>query len=151
MRAVELLTQGSEPGAMVWDLYAGIGETTALLAENGYRVESVERDRAAVELAELLGPDGPRRLSGTVEQHLRSLAVPSLVLTNPPRTGMSGEVVEALTQAGASRLCYVSCDPATLARDIVRLGDRFRLRTVECFDQFPQTAHMETVAILERV
>jgi 23S rRNA (uracil1939-C5)-methyltransferase len=84
-----------------------------------------------------------------VEDVLRELRRPELVIANPPRTGMDARVTEALARLGPSRLVYISCDPATLARDLGRLPG-FRLAGVRAFDLFPQTAHVETVALLER-
>jgi 23S rRNA (uracil1939-C5)-methyltransferase len=84
-----------------------------------------------------------------VEDVLRDLRRPELVIANPPRTGMDGRVTQALERLGPSRLVYISCDPATLARDLGRLPG-FRVARVRAFDLFPQTAHVETVAVLER-
>jgi 23S rRNA (uracil1939-C5)-methyltransferase len=69
-------------------------------------------------------------------------------VTNPPRTGMEGRVTEVLGRLTPSRIVYVSCDPATLARDLTRLPG-YRLRGLRAFDLFPQTAHVESVAVLE--
>jgi 23S rRNA (uracil1939-C5)-methyltransferase len=136
--------------ALVWDLYSGIGESTAMLADLGLAVQSVELDPRAVELATRLGPAGPERFAGAVEGHLRRLKSPAAVLTNPPRAGMSAAVTSAILSSGARRVVYVSCDPATLARDLSRLGAGYRLAAVKAFDQFPQTSHVETVVSLER-
>ncbi|MBA3521544.1 MAG: class I SAM-dependent RNA methyltransferase [Gemmatimonadales bacterium] len=144
--AVEALAPAA--GSHVWDLYAGIGETTALLVGAGAVVESVESDRRAVAEAEARGP-AARRHTGRVEDVLGELQPPDGVITNPPRTGMDQRVTTALEQGGPARLVYVSCDPATLARDLARVP-AYRLTAVRCFDLFPQTAHVETVAVLER-
>ena len=72
------------------------------------------------------------------------------VITNPPRTGMDPRIVEAITASPARTLAYISCDPATLARDLRGLGEGWRLTGLKAFDLFPQTAHVETVAVLER-
>jgi 23S rRNA (uracil1939-C5)-methyltransferase len=143
--AVEQL--GDVAGRRVWDLYAGIGETTAQLVGRGAEVESVELDRRAVAEAEARGP-AARRHTGRVEDLLRELRSPELVLTNPPRTGMDQRVTAELERLLPRRLVYISCDPATLARDLQRLPS-FRLGTVRAFDLFPQTTHVETVAVLE--
>ena len=93
-----------------------------------------------------------------------------MVITNPPRTGMDARVVDAIRAAGPRRVVYVSCDPATLARDLARLtspsalsdssafppprsarGRLYRLTALRAFDLFPQTAHVESVALLEAV
>ena len=137
-------------GDHVWDLYAGIGETSDLLATGGATVQSVEGDRRAVALAERNGPD-PRieRLAARVEDVIGSLRPPRTVVTNPPRIGMEERAVDALRRARPERLVYISCDPATLARDVARLGPGYRVRSLKGFDLFPQTSHVETVLTLE--
>ena len=141
---------GEVAGRHVWDLYAGIGEATAALAERGAIVESVEWDKHAVQVAVARGPDGPRRLATRVEDALDRLKPPELVLTNPPRAGMEPRVVDAIAAHRPARVVYISCDPATLARDLARLGTAYRLVHARAFDLFPQTAHVETVAVMER-
>jgi 23S rRNA (uracil1939-C5)-methyltransferase len=148
VRAHAVDALGVVEGRHVWDLYAGIGETTAALARAGASVESVESDRRAVAEAERRGP-AARRHAGRVEDVLRELKAPDLVITNPPRTGMDARVSEALERLAPERLVYVSCDPATLARDLGRLPG-FRIAEVMAFDLFPQTAHVETVVVLDR-
>ncbi len=143
--AVEQL--GEVAGRRVWDLYAGIGETTLQLARRGANVESVEVDGRAVAESEARGPVA-RRLTGRVEDALRELHQPELVIANPPRVGMDQRVSAELSRLAPGRLVYISCDPATLARDLQRL-ERFRLTSVQAFDLFPQTTHVETVAVLE--
>jgi 23S rRNA (uracil1939-C5)-methyltransferase len=143
--AVEAL--GPLAGRHVWDLYAGIGETTVALAQGGASVESVESDRRAVDEAERRGPP-VRRHAARVEHVLAELRAPELVVTNPPRTGMDARVAAALERLRPRRVVYVSCDPATLARDLTRLPG-YDLTDVRAFDLFPQTAHVETVAVLD--
>jgi 23S rRNA (uracil1939-C5)-methyltransferase len=138
---------GPVAGRSIWDLYAGIGETTRALAAAGGRVESVEADRRAVAEAERRGPPA-RRHAARVEAVLAELRRPDLVVTNPPRTGMGAEVTAALQRLRPMRVVYISCDPATLARDLTRLPG-YRLSEVLAFDLFPQTAHVESVAVLE--
>ena len=150
LRAHALERLGATQGRRVWDLYAGIGEATAALATAGAMVESVESDRQAVQVAEARGPAGPRRLAARVEDAIGRLGAPDLVLTNPPRGGMVPQVVDAIAARGPERVVYVSCDPATLARDLSRLGPGYRLADVRAFDLFPQTALVETVAVMER-
>jgi 23S rRNA (uracil1939-C5)-methyltransferase len=138
---------GDLRGVKVWDLYAGIGETTAQLIARGAMVESVELDRRAVAEAEAKGPTA-RRHVGRVEEVIEELRQPDLVIANPPRTGMHERVTAELEQLRPTRVVYVSCDPATLARDLQRLA-HFDLRLIQAFDLFPQTTHVETVAVLE--
>jgi 23S rRNA (uracil1939-C5)-methyltransferase len=115
--------------------------------EQGAQVESVELDRRAVAEAESRGPPA-RRLAGRVEDVVGQLGRPDCVITNPPRTGMNERVTAHFELVRPSRLVYISCDPATLARDLQRLP-HFQLTSVQAFDLFPQTTHVETVAVLE--
>jgi 23S rRNA (uracil1939-C5)-methyltransferase len=141
---------GPVAGQRVWDLYAGIGETTALLVEAGAQVESVERDARAVAHAASTGVSALRH-AGLAETIVPRLGQADVVVTNPPRNGMDPIVSAAVAASAARRVVYVSCDPATLARDIAALAPRFALAEVRTFDMFPQTAHVETVAVLDRV
>ena len=138
------------PGDHLWDLYAGIGETSDLLAAGGATVQSVEGDRRAVALAERAGP-APRieRIAARVEDVIETLRPPRTIVTNPPRIGMEARAVDAMRRARPARLVYVSCDPATLARDVARFGPGYRVSSLKGFDLFPQTSHVETVLTLE--
>ena len=148
---------GDLSGKVVWDLYAGVGDTAELLAAGGARVWSVDADRQAVEWAraheEASGAGGPiQRITGRVEEALPRLPLPYAVVANPPRGGLARSVSESLQawaegQPGAL-VCYVSCDPATLARDMARMP-ALSMRAVTAYDLFPQTSHVETLAVLE--
>jgi 23S rRNA (uracil1939-C5)-methyltransferase len=140
---------GDVAGRRVWDLYSGIGETTVQLIRLGATTESVELDRRAVAEAEARGP-AARRHVGRVEDVLGELYPPDLVIVNPPRTGMDERVTADLSRLAPERLVYISCDPATLARDVQRMA-RLRVTAVQAFDLFPQTSHVETVVVLEPV
>ena len=157
IRAFAIAQLGNIAGRHVWDLYAGIGETTLHLLEQGASVESVEVDPRAVAVAARHALPNPqslvRRHVGRAEDLVGSFKTPDLVITNPPRSGMDERVVEAIRLAAPGRLVYVSCDPATLARDLARImagpAIPYRLTAVRAFDLFPQTAHIETVAVVE--
>ena len=154
-RAHALAALGPAAGSHAWDLYAGVGDATAALLEAGATVESVESDRRAVEWAgrhdtAADSASRVRRHAGRVEEVIDRLRTPSLVFTNPPRTGMHERATAAIAGRRPERIVYVSCDPATLARDLRRLGPGYRLAGITAFDLFPQTAHVETVAVLER-
>ena len=73
-----------------------------------------------------------------------------LLILNPPRAGLDKVVSQTITDQPAETIIYVSCDPATLARDLKRLSDPFEVVDIRCFDLFPQTAHVETVVKLSR-
>jgi 23S rRNA (uracil1939-C5)-methyltransferase len=87
-------------------------------------------------------------VEGAVEDRLPGVLPADVVIVNPPRGGLHPAVPEALRATPPARLIYISCDPATLARDLGRLGAGFALAGLRCFDLFPQTAHVETVAEL---
>ena len=139
---------GDVRGQTVWDLYGGIGDTAALLVERGANVVSVDAD----EKAAMWGRDrlpAVRFIAARAEDVLPSLPVPHAVVVNPPRAGLHWDVSLRLTSEPVPKLVYVSCDPATLARDLQRLNVNYQLTGVRAFDLFPQTAHVETVAVLE--
>lgn len=151
VRAQAVDALGDISGRHVWDLYAGIGETTMAIAARGATVESVELDRRAVSLAEARGPTlGVVRHAGRVEEALDRLTPADAVIANPPRTGLGEAVTDRLNARPPARLVYVSCDPATLARDVGRIQGSFRITIVRAFDLFPQTAHVETILVAER-
>lgn len=151
VRAHAVQQLGEIRGRHVWDLYAGIGETTRALAGLGATVESVEADPRAVRIAEAGGPTtGVTRIAAHLEQVIGRLRPPDAVILNPPRTGLAPEVASRLAELATSPIVYISCDPATLARDLSRLGDGYRIHSVRAFDLFPQTAHVETVVRLLR-
>ena len=141
---------GDVRGAVVWDLYGGIGDTAVELAERGAQVVSVDADEKAIDWARRRAAPRPVRfIAGKVEDVLPTLPEPSAVVVNPPREGLHWNVTLRLTGQPVSRLIYVSCDPATLARDLHRLSATYRVTAVRAFDLFPQTAQVETVAVME--
>jgi tRNA/tmRNA/rRNA uracil-C5-methylase (TrmA/RlmC/RlmD family) len=147
--AVEAL--GEVRGMRAWDLYAGIGETTAAIAARGAQVESVEVDPRAVAVAERAGPsEAITRHTGRVEEVTPRLSAAHVVVANPPRTGLGDEVTTLLAARPPARLVYISCDPATLARDAARLASVLGVSAVQPFDLFPQTSHVETVVRFDR-
>ena len=72
-------------------------------------------------------------------------------VVDPPRTGLSERAVGLLVESGVPRVVYVSCNPATLARDLSRLSGGYRIAGLEAYDFFPQTHHVETLVVLERL
>jgi len=144
--AVEQL--GDVRSQTVWDLYGGIGDTAALLVERGANVVSVDADEKAVSWGRARLP-GARFIAAKAEDVLPSLPAPHAVVLNPPRAGLHWDVSLRLTGEPVPKLVYISCDPATLARDLQRLNVNYIVKEVRAFDLFPQTAHVETVAVLE--
>ncbi|NJD20465.1 MAG: class I SAM-dependent RNA methyltransferase [Gemmatimonadetes bacterium] len=145
--AAHVLAQAGAPGKAV-DAYCGVGGFGRALARRGWRVEGIEPDPDACAGARHLAPGDFTVRQGTVEDHLAEALPADLVILNPPRTGLDARVPPVLAQRRPGRVVYVSCDPATLARDVARLGGAFSVTGLACFDLFPQTSHVETVAVL---
>ena len=132
----------------VVDAYAGTGEVAIALAARGVRVTAIELDHDASAWAGARLAQRSRAVTGRVEDHLGSALPADVVVLNPPRAGVDLRVTDVLdTAVGVRSILYVSCDPATLARDVARLPG-WRLASLTTFDMFPQTAHVETVCEL---
>lgn len=131
------------------DAYAGLGDTAIALAERGVRVLAIELDADAARWCADRLPAGSRAIAARVEDALDEALPADVVLLNPPRAGVDARVTALLERAAASTraVVYVSCNPATLARDLARLP-AWRVASLAAFDMFPQTAHVETVCEL---
>ena len=141
-------TRSYRPRSVV-DAYAGSGATAIPLAHDGIHVVAIESDREASARCAAALPAGSRAVGATVEDALQRSLPADVVLINPPRTGVHARVAATLQSAAdpPRGLIYISCDPATLARDLSRMP-RYRVVSMEAFDMFPQTAHVETVCEL---
>jgi 23S rRNA (uracil1939-C5)-methyltransferase len=144
----------------VLDLFCGIGTIALVLALDAgevWGVELVEEAvRDAIENAKLNGIDNTRFFAGDVRLVMRELleqsGSPDVIVVDPPRAGLSQKVVRRIIEAEAQRIVYVSCNPTTLAPNARQLVDDggYTLKTVRPVDMFPQTPHIECVALLER-
>jgi 23S rRNA (uracil1939-C5)-methyltransferase len=156
-RLVEHVLERIDPLTTVFDLYAGVGLfALPLAAARQARVTAVEGERlSALDLeANASGLDGAVEVARqSVEVFLnKSRPRPDAVIVDPPRTGMSPEAMAGVTRLGVPRVVYVSCDVATLARDGRRLLDHgYACEGMDAFDMFPNTPHVETVALFRRV
>ena len=154
LQAEAVASLGVVDGETVWDLYAGYGPTARMIARAGGMVWAVELDRSAVAWARKHGErvETVHWVQGLVEESLHRLPVPRAVLANPPRAGLHQRVTKHLQRWAAAqpgrRLVYVSCDPATLARDLKRMP-ALRVVGLKAFDLFPQTSHVEALAVVE--
>jgi len=142
-------------GGRALELYAGAGFFTLALARRFAVVEAVEASSSAVvDLRgnlETAGLGGVHVIEGNVERVLESALAPSpdVIVLDPPRTGVSTEGVIRLAALRAPRIVYLSCDPATLARDTAVLrAHGYTLESVRGFDLFPQTSHVEALAVM---
>lgn len=137
-------------GEKVVDAYCGVGLYGRELAKSGANVLGIEREPDAARAATRDAPASFSVWTGAVEERMAAALPADLVVLNPPRNGVDARVTNVLEAAGPPRLIYVSCDPATLARDIGRLSSSYEVVDVRAFDLFPQTAHVEVVVVLRR-
>ncbi len=145
---VEALVMAHAPGTVL-DAYAGTGDVAVALARLGVQVTAIEfdADASAVCAARLAAPS--RAIAAKVEDVLTDALPVDVVLLNPPRIGVDAAVTTGLAACDPKprAIIYVSCDPSTLARDVSRLPG-WRVASLDCYDMFPQTAHVETVCEL---
>jgi 23S rRNA (uracil1939-C5)-methyltransferase len=141
---------GDVSGMHVVDAYCGIGIHARRLARAGARVTGIELDVEALGIASAADVPGATFHLARVEDALSAVLPADLLILNPPRAGISVDVGDAILATPPPRIIYVSCDPATLARDLKRLANQYATASVRCFDLFPQTAHVESVVELIR-
>lgn len=144
---------GDPGGRTLLDLYAGVGSRAIRWTRTGATVVAVEREPDAVETGREAAREAAMELDfrcASVETALADLPAADAVVVNPPRAGLSEDVAARLAAFPADRMAYVSCDPATLARDTRRLESGWRPVLAQPFDAFPHTGHVETVLWLER-
>jgi 23S rRNA (uracil1939-C5)-methyltransferase len=157
---VEAVT-GIERGKLALDLYAGVGLFSVALTKRFDRVIGVESNSAAAKDLETnlkeSGGASPASRDATVEGFLsRWREKPDLVVVDPPRAGVESEALAHLRKIAPERIHYVSCDPATLGRDLARLvgtndaSGPYAIESINLFDIFPQTYHMEVLVRLRR-
>ncbi len=143
----------------VFDLYTGTGSIALYVARHCHRVVGIEEVPEAIADAE-----ENRQLNGIINAHFYTGDVkdlltpafvqahgrPDVVITDPPRAGMHEQAVRFLLQMAPPRIVYVSCNPATQARDVALLADKYTVQRVRPVDMFPHTHHIENVALLKR-
>jgi 23S rRNA (uracil1939-C5)-methyltransferase len=156
---VRTVVEEEKEGRLALDLFAGVGLFSVALAKRFARVVAVESNPAAARDLEV-NSSGRAATSGRsievraadVEQFLSKLKEkPELVLLDPPRAGLTPEIIRYLARLSPPRITYVSCDPPTLARDLAALiNSGYEMSRVHLLDLFPQTFHMEVVVGLRR-
>ncbi len=145
----------------VWDLYCGIGTISLFLAEKAKQVYGVEIIPQAIEdareNAKLNGIENAEFFVGAAEEVLpekyrKEKIYAEVIVVDPPRKGCEESLLDTIVEMAPEKVVYVSCDPATLGRDIKYLSSRgYELKKVQPVDQFPHTGHVETVCCLQRV
>ena len=144
---------------VVYDLYTGTGTIAQFIAKKAGRVIGVESVPEAIEAAKenaiLNGIDNVSFYVGDMkkvfnEAFTNQHGMPDVVITDPPRDGMHGDVVAQLLRIAAPKIVYVSCNSATQARDLSLLDEHYKITKVQAVDMFPQTFHVENVVLLEK-
>ena len=150
-KLIELVTAGRS-GKTAVDLYSGVGLFTVPLAKTYEKVMAVESSLSSVKDLHANVPGNVRVFQSTADRYLEQLPKkmkPDLIVVDPPRAGLGDRVARALAELGAPRLTYLSCDPATLSRDLrLLLESGYRTEQVHMIDLFPQTFHIESLVQL---
>ena len=145
---------------IVYDLYTGTGTIALFLAGTAGWVIGIEYIDEAVNdariNAEINKLDNTKFFSGDIRdiltpEFLAEEGPPDVIVTDPPRVGMHKDVVQAILSSGAGRIIYVSCNPATQARDLALLSEKYKVNAVQPVDMFPHTTHVENIVLLYRV
>lgn len=143
---------------IVFDLYCGIGTISIFMAKSAKEVYGVEIVEQAIEMAkenaELNEIKNTHFIAGDTEKVLTDLiknknVIPDIVIVDPPRKGLDDTTINNILDIGPRRLVYISCNPASLVRDLARLEERYVVNVVQPFDMFPFTSHVECVSVLE--
>ena len=144
---------------VVYDLYTGTGTIALFVAKNAKKVVGIEYVESAIENAKenavLNNIENTNFFAGDMskiftDDFIAENGMPDVIITDPPRSGMHPKVIEQLLNISSQRIVYVSCNPATQARDIALLSEKYRVTQVQPVDMFPHTHHVENVALLER-
>lgn len=142
---------GDVNGKTIVDAYCGVGLHARRFARAGAIVTGIELDPLAIKEAQAAGTANASFICGRAEEEIPRLLPADIVILNPPRAGIEASAIPPLLKQPAEKIIYISCNPATLARDLDRLSPKYKLHTLRCFDLFPQTSHVESVAELKCV
>jgi len=144
---------------IVYDLYTGVGTIAIFLAQYAYHTIGIDVTESAIADAQvnarLNNVYNTTFVAGTVEQlldaqFLSTYGKPHVVVTDPPRAGMHHSVIAQLLRIAPERIIYVSCNPATQARDIALMSEQYQLVVAQPIDMFPHTSHVENIVLLTR-
>ncbi len=146
-------------GEVLYDLYTGTGTIANFMAKKAGLVVGIESVPEAIGdarvNAKLNGIGNTRFFAGDMkdlftEAFIREQGRPEVIVTDPPRAGMHQKVVEQILKVAPERIVYVSCNPATQARDVELLASKYRVQKIQPVDMFPHTHHVENIALLEK-
>lgn len=143
---------------IVFDLYCGIGTISLFMAQYAKKVYGIEIVEQAIqdakENAKINNIENAEFIAGDVENVLDDLikikkVIPDVIMIDPPRKGMDNKSVENILNIKPKKLVYISCNPATLVRDLAKFEEEYEVKTIKPVDMFPFTSHVECVSVLE--
>jgi 23S rRNA (uracil1939-C5)-methyltransferase len=143
---------------LVYDLYTGTGTIANFVARKAGKVIGIEYVEEAIADArinsQINGFDNTEFFAGDMkdiltEEFIARHGRPDVIITDPPRAGMHQDVINTILRAAPKRIVYVSCNPATQARDLQLLDEKYKVVAVQPVDMFPYTPHVENVAVLQ--
>jgi 23S rRNA (uracil1939-C5)-methyltransferase len=143
---------------VVFDLYCGIGITSILLGENARKVYGIDYNKASIDDANENKKINNIKNVEFIQDHVEGAVpklvakniVPDLIVLDPPRKGMSDQVIEMILKTLPKQIVYISCNPSTLAKNISELNDSYKVISVNPIDMFPQSANVESVTLLHK-
>lgn len=149
--------KGTESAKTIWDLYCGTGSVGLSVVREGQELTGIEVSGEAVESAKInAGLSGIKNARFLLRDLTRTdiskegLPSPDAVIIDPPRKGSDERTIRNIIAAGPETIVYISCDPATLARDLKQFRGSYDVKSVTPVDMFPQTSHVETVVLLSK-
>ena len=143
---------------MVFDLYCGIGTISLFMAKYAKKVYGIEIVEEAVEAAKenakINNVSNTEFIAGDVEEILdylinRNNIIPDIVMVDPPRKGLDNKSIENILKIKPKKIVYISCNPATLVRDLSKLEEKYNIEFIKPVDKFPFTGHVECLAVME--
>ena len=146
-----------EQKPLVYDLYTGTGTIANFVAKNARQVIGIEYVPEAIEDAKINSQlnhiDNTLFFAGDMKDVLSDEFIaehgrPDIIITDPPRAGMHPDVVRTILRAAPQRIVYVSCNPATQARDLALMDEMYQVKAIQPVDMFPHTPHVENVVVL---
>ncbi|WP_321405023.1 23S rRNA (uracil(1939)-C(5))-methyltransferase RlmD [Maridesulfovibrio sp.] len=154
-KSVELAAPG--PDDVVWDLFCGSGGIGMFMAKDVGRMIGIEVSEESVlsakENAKLNGLENTQYIVGNLASAKglpEDLPRPDMVIVDPPRSGVPEPSLQKLLELGPQKILYISCNPATLARDVAKMHEKYSLERFAAVDMFPHTAHVESIALLTK-
>ena len=150
---------GLKGDELVYDLYTGTGTIANFVSRKCRKVIGIEYVPEAIEDAKvnshINGIDNTLFFAGDMkdiltQEFIQEHGRPDVIITDPPRAGMHADVINTILFAAPKRIVYVSCNPATQARDLALLDSKYKVSAIQPVDMFPHTQHVENVVLLER-